>query len=261
MGLSDTSLANFNQLGQVENCFSPGSLEQEPELAQVKAPGPVVMLGAPGVGKGTQADLLAQIWRIPKISTGELLRMNVTNRTALGIHADEIMRRGGLVSDQIINEMVAGRLAHSDARDGFILDGFPRTAKQAEWLDDHLAAHRNFAPLTIINLHMEAQKIIERIIYRRICPCCKTAYNNRLKPPRQNGRCDLDGSVLIQRSDDNLEVIQQRLDAFNRETEPLIEHYRGHRMFLTIDADRSVNNVSKDIVESLACRNQRENRN
>jgi adenylate kinase len=263
MGLSEMTLSKeiVEGLGRIERCLNPGSSESKDAIAIATAPGPVVLVGAPGVGKGTQADTLARIWRIPKISTGEILRANVTNGTALGIQADEIMRRGGLVTDHVITEMVADRLAVSDAAAGFILDGFPRTAKQAQWLDSHLAAHRNFAPLTIINLHMEPHKIIERIIHRRICPCCETVYNTRLKPPRRNGRCDHDCSALVQRSDDSIEVFQERLDAFKRETGPLIEHYRSHRMFMMVDADRPALNITKYIVESIARRNQLIHRN
>lgn len=256
MGLSETALANLEELSGIERGVSAGSLEPEDEVLLARAPGPVVLLGAPGVGKGTQADSLAKVWRIPAISTGEILRANVTNGTALGVQADEIMRRGGLVPDHVITEMVAGRLAISDAVSGFILDGFPRTANQAQWLDGHLGAHHNLDPLTIIYLHMEPHKIIERVIHRRICPCCKTVYNTRLKPPKRIGRCDRDGSALVQRSDDSIEVFQERHDAFKRQTEPLIEHYRDHRMFMIVDADRPAPNVTKYIVESIARRNQ-----
>lgn len=259
MGLSETTPAKemLEGLSTIEECLSPGSIESKDPMVRATAPGPVVLLGAPGVGKGTQSDALARIWHVPKISTGEILRANVTNGTPLGVQAEEIMRRGGLVPDHVITEMVARRIAASDAAAGFILDGFPRTAMQARWLDGHLAVHRNFSSLTIINLHMEPQKIIERIIHRRICPCCKAVYNTRLKPPRQKGRCNRDGSVLVQRSDDSIEVFQERLDTFKRETEPLIEHYRSHRMFMTIDADRPALRVTKDIVESIARRNLR----
>jgi adenylate kinase len=239
-------------LSRIEGCLSPDSLEPIHSIVGAKAPGPIVLLGAPGVGKGTQADTLAKIWGIPKISTGEILRANVANGTALGIQADEIMRRGGLVPDHVITEMVAGRIAASDAAAGFILDGFPRTAMQAQWLDGHLALQRDFAQLTIIYMRMEPLKIIERIIHRRICPCCKTVYNTRLKPPRQPGTCDHDGSALVQRSDDSLEVFEERLDAFKRETEPLIEYYRGHRTIMLVDADRPSPMVTLDIVDSIA---------
>lgn len=254
MCLSESAISQgfIDGLTGGEGCFCPGSSEQGEAILCSTAPGPVVLLGAPGVGKGTQSETLAEIWRIPKISTGEILRANVKSGTALGILADEIMHRGELLPDHVITEMVAGRISGSDAVAGFILDGFPRTVKQAQWLDGHLATHHHFAPLTIINLHMEPQKIIQRIIYRKICPCCQRVYNTRLKPPRQDGRCDEDGSALIQRSDDSVEVFQERLNAFKRETEPLIEYYLNHRRFTMIDADRPAPAVTKNIVESLA---------
>lgn len=262
MGLSETTPAKgmLQGLSRIEGCLGPGILASKDATLRISAPGPVVLLGAPGVGKGTQSDTLAKIWRVPKISTGEILRANVASGTPLGVQANEIMRRGGLVPDHIITEMVARRIGVSDAIAGFILDGFPRTAMQARWLDGHLAVHRNFASLTIINMHMEPQKIVDRIIHRRICPCCETVYNTRLKPPRRNGRCDRDGSALVQRSDDSIEVFQERLDTFKRETEPLIEHYQSHRMFMIVDADRPTLTVTRDIVESVARRNQLMNR-
>lgn len=256
MGLSETTLIRKfrRKLTKIEGCLSPGELEPRGATMRATAPGPVVLLGAPGVGKGTQADALAKIWRIPKISTGEILRTNVTDGTALGIQADETMQRGGLVPNQVITEMVASRLSISDASGGFILDGFPRTVEQAQWLDGHLAGRWNSTSLTIISMYMNAQKILERLIHRTVCPCCKAVYNSRLKPPKRNGRCDKDGSALVQRSDDDTEVLQRRFDVFKRETEPLIEYYRTHRLFMMVNADRPAIMVTKEIVEGIASR-------
>lgn len=254
MDVSESALGKglFEGLAGGENRLSPGPSQPREAILRSAAPGPVILLGAPGVGKGTQSETLAEIWRIPKISTGEILRANVKCGTALGIQAEMIMQRGELVPDEVITEMVASRISVSDAGAGFILDGFPRTVKQAQWLDGHLAAHRHFAPLTVINLHMEPRKILQRIVYRKTCPCCQAVYNTRLRPPRQKGKCDRDGSALVQRSDDSIEVFQERLNAFKRETEPLIDYYRKHRRFTTIAADRPAPIVTKNIIELIA---------
>ena len=244
------------ELTRVEENLGQCDLEPRGVSVCATAPGPVVLFGAPGVGKGTQADALTEIWCIPKISTGEILRTNVAKRTVLGIQAEETMRRGGLVLDRLITEMVASRLSISDTAAGFILDGFPRTVQQVQWLEEHLATHRNCGPLAIIHLYMEPQKIIARIIHRRVCLHCNAIYNTDLKPPKQNGRCDKDGSALVQRGDDRIEVLRERLDLYKRETEPLIERYRSRRSFMTVDADRPALNVTKDIVNGIALGSQ-----
>src|SRR5579871_3499637 len=137
---------------------------------QLKDPGPVLLLGAPGVGKGTQAEVLAKLWGVPKIATGDILRANVASGTKLGLRASRIMKSGGLVPDQVMTEMVANRLELADTAGGFILDGFPRTVGQAQWLDSHLNTHRDGAVLGIINLRMDFELIVERVVYRMVCP-------------------------------------------------------------------------------------------
>jgi adenylate kinase len=225
--------------------------EPHPSTALALGARPVLLLGAPGVGKGTQADCLAHLWKLPKISTGEILRSNVMSGTALGVEADKIMKLGALVPDRIMTEMIASRLGLPDTEIGFILDGFPRTIRQAHWLDRYLSGRGQDARLGIINLRMPPQRIIERVIHRKVCPVCKTVYNTQLLPPKRLGRCDEDGSKLIQRTDDFPEVLQRRLDAFERETEPLIRHYRSYPLFIEVDADRPPSSVTKDIVAAF----------
>jgi len=230
-----------------------GSVAKRPNkpAPEIGEPGPVLLVGAPGVGKGTQADNLAKLWGVPKISTGDILRANVANGTALGVQADRIMKLGGLVPDQIMTEMVADRLDLSDTATGFILDGFPRTVRQAQWLDGYLSIQRRGAHLGVISMCMDLEQIVKRVIYRRVCPLCKTVYNAQYIPPKQVGRCDKDGSELEQRSDDSLEVFQTRLDVFKQETEPLIQYYRDHSLFIEVDADKPPTLVTRDIVAGL----------
>ena len=237
------------KLGQTG--FDWNSMDFKDGKEQLWDPGPILLLGAPGVGKGTQAEILAKLWGIPKISTGEILRANVAGGTALGLQADEVMQSGGLVSDQVVTAMIANRLALSDTDAGFILDGFPRTVGQAQWLDGYLSAHRYGSMLGIISLRMDYERIIQRVAYRRICPLCKTVYNALLMPPRQIDRCDKDSTELEQRSDDRLEVFQMRLDLFQRENEPLVRYYRRHGVVIEIDAGREPSFITADIVFAL----------
>jgi adenylate kinase len=239
------------ELTKLDECFAALAYESIHVSGQIREPGPLLLLGAPGVGKGTQADKLAELWGVPKVSTGEILRANVANGTPLGVEANRIMKLGGLVPDQIMTEMVADRLGLSDTAMGFILDGFPRTVHQAQWLDGHLSFHPNSARLGIINLFMDLERIVDRIVHRRVCPLCKTIYNTQLMPPKRMGSCDKDNAELVQRSDDRLEVYQRRLDVFKRATEPLIQYYRGRSQFIEVDAEKPPSLVTRDIVAGL----------
>jgi adenylate kinase len=219
--------------------------------AEILEPGPLLLIGAPGVGKGTQADSLAKIWGVPKVSAGDILRANVADATTPGLRAKQIMERGGLVPDEIMTQMVVDRLGSTDTAPGFVLDGFPRTIPQAVWLDKYLIDHRPGDVLGIIHLCMDSDVIVERIAHRRVCPLCNTVYNIQLKPPKRTGRCDKDDTELIQRSDDGLDVLRTRLDVFKRETEPLLQYYRGHSPFVQIEADKPPSIVTEAIVAAL----------
>ena len=176
-------------------------------------PGPVLLLGAPGVGKGTQAKALMAAFGIPQISTGDILRANISKGTPLGKQAKALVDQGKLVSDDLVNQMVADRLAQPDTRRGYILDGFPRTLNQATWLDAQLAADSTALPVVAISIVVEYEQLLRRITGRRISPTGRI-YNIYSNPPAVPGICDEDGSELVQRPDDSEAVFIERMKTF-----------------------------------------------
>src|SRR5215469_5592436 len=214
-------------------------------------PGPILLLGAPGVGKGTQAKELVKLWGIPQISTGDLLRANVGQRTELGKIAGEIMGRGELVPDTLVNEMVAVRLQQPDTANGFILDGFPRTLNQAGWLDGRLAAQADCLPVVAVSIQVDYNQLLRRITGRRTCPVCGTIYNIYMKPPVVGGICDLEGAALVQRADDTEEAFAERMRVYAAQTAPVVDHYRGLGRFAEVDGDRPIDAVAAGIVAAV----------
>jgi adenylate kinase len=219
-------------------------------------PGPILLLGAPGVGKGTQAKQLVQLWGIPQISTGDLLRANVKNGTDLGKMAHEIMQRGELVPDTLVNEMVALRLTEPDVKRGFILDGFPRTLVQANWLDEKLASQSANAPastlpVVAVSIQVDYTQLLRRITGRRNCPVCQTIYNIYLQPPKVDGICDVEGAALVQRSDDTENCFAGRMLTYQSLTAPVVEHYRALSRFAEVNGDQPVADVAAGIVSSV----------
>jgi adenylate kinase len=214
-------------------------------------PGPILMVGPPGAGKGTQAKSLMAAWDIPQISTGDLLRGNVAKGTELGRKAKEIMDRGELVSDDLVNQMVAVRLAEPDCVRGFILDGFPRTLGQAEWLDRHLAGRVDGLPVIAIRLKVDYHQLMRRITGRRSCPTCGSIYNVYLQPPKNEERCDLDGTPLERRSDDTEEVFSRRLREYETQTAPVVAHYRALGRLEEMDGDQPVSTVTAGILAAV----------
>jgi adenylate kinase len=208
-------------------------------------------LGAPGVGKGTQAKELVKIWGIPQISTGDLLRGNVAKGTELGRIAKEIMGRGELVPDTLVNEMVAVRLAQPDTAKGYILDGFPRTLPQANWLDGRLAAQGGGLPVVAVSIHVEYNELLRRITGRRNCPVCQSIYNVHSKPPKKEGVCDMDGAALVQRADDTEKVFVERMRAYADSTAPVVEHYRAQGRFAEVDGNRPIAEIAAGIVAAV----------
>lgn len=215
------------------------------------APGPILLLGAPGVGKGTQAKQLVKLWGIPQISTGDLLRANVAKGTRIGKIAKEIIGRGELVSDSMVDDMVAARLLEPDTARGYILDGFPRTLGQADWLDARLTAKPESLPVVAVMIRVHYNQLLRRITGRRNCPVCQTIYNIYVNPSEKEGVCNLDGAALIQRADDTEEVFKERLRAYEALTAPVIEHYRTLGRFAEVDGDRPIDAIASDIVATV----------
>jgi adenylate kinase len=230
---------------------SGNKFEQGRETGRKTFPGPILLLGAPGVGKGTQAKELVKIWGIPQISTGDLLRGNVAQGTKLGRTAKEIMGRGELVPDSLVNEMVAVRLAQPDTAKGYILDGFPRTLGQAHWLDARLAAQAGVPPVVAVSIHVDYNQLLRRITGRRNCPVCQSIYNVYGKPPKKEGVCDADGAALVQRADDTEKVFAERMRAYETSTAPVVEHYRALGRFAEVDGDRPIAEIAAGIVAAV----------
>ena len=209
-------------------------------------PGPVLLIGPPGVGKGTQAKALMAEFSVPQISTGDLLRDHRARRTELGLAASELIDKGILVSDHLVNEMVAARLALPDCSRGYILDGFPRTLPQADWLDSYLASTNPDYPVIVLSLVVERDDLLRRITGRRICPQGHI-YNIYSQPPKVEGICDIDGSELQQRKDDTVAVFEERMKVFEEETAPVISHYQSMGRFAQVDGLQDVKSVTCEI--------------
>jgi adenylate kinase len=202
----------------------------------------VIMLGAPGAGKGTQADRFARGKGIPKISTGDILRESVAAGTPLGLQAKTVMARGELVSDEIVIGIVTERLARDDARKGFVLDGFPRTVAQATALDGIMQGRD---PLIIVDIVVEAEELVKRIGARRVCGTCGTNVDD--KNPAKNGACGKCGGQLIQRADDKPETVRERLRVYERQTKPLVEYYQARPTFKAVNGAQAPDQVATDL--------------
>lgn len=186
-------------------------------------PNALILFGPPGSGKGTQAKLLKSSLAIPHISTGDMLRERIASGDPLGIQVKDLMQSGRLVPDDVVNRLVDDRISQLDCAAGFILDGYPRTLQQAEVLDGSLEG-RGYRPV-VIHLKVDYTKIIKRIAGRRQCPVCGTLYSLTSNPPRQAETCDLDGAKLVIRDDDRESVIRERLEAYERQTRPVLEYF------------------------------------
>lgn len=216
-------------------------------------PGPVLLLGAPGVGKGTQAQFLVNKYGIPQISTGDLLRGNIASGSQLGIQAQKIMSTGRLVDDNLVNQMVLNRLHEKDTRRGYILDGYPRTIEQARFLDSTLArlSLAPNLPVVAISIVVAYEQLLKRITGRRVCPICKSIYNIHSNVPAIAGRCDHDGTHLLQRPDDTEDVFIERMKTFNGQTAPVVAHYRRLGRFEEVNGDQAVETVLATIEGAL----------
>ncbi len=210
----------------------------------------IVLLGAPGSGKGTQGKKLSERYGIPQISTGDLLRAAVAAGTPLGKQAKAVMEAGQLVSDDIVMELIRERLREPDTEPGFILDGFPRNLAQAEALDAMLAEIDK--PLQVaLHIDVDFDTLIQRLTGRRTCESCGQMYNIYFSPPKVDGVCDKCGGRLIQRADDNEETIRKRLEVYRSQTMPLIEYYRKQGKLRTVKGDGSIDDIFEKIVSQL----------
>ena len=216
-----------------------------------RAVGPIILLGAPGAGKGTQAKQIVERYSIPQISTGDLLRENVRLGTELGKKAKAVMDAGKLVSDELVCEMVAERLSRPDCARGYILDGFPRTVGQAEWLDGFLAARGSKLPLRVIKITVDYNKLLKRLTGRRTCPVCGTIYNMFTNPPKVDEVCDRDGAKVTFRKDDSEEAIGTRLKAYENDTLPLTDYYRQRGILKEISGDVAPAQVTEELFGAL----------
>jgi adenylate kinase len=231
--------------------LSEVAVEEGREAGRKTVPGPILLLGAPGVGKGTQAKELVNLWGIPQISTGDLLRANVAQGTDLGKVAKEIMGRGELVPDSLVNEMVAVRLQQPDTANGYILDGFPRTLPQAGWLDGRLAAQGQHLPVVAVSIQVDYNQLLRRITGRRNCPVCQRIYNTYSHPPLKEGICDVDGAALVQRADDTEQVFKERMRSYEAMTAPVVEHYRTLGRFAEVAGDGPIAEIAAGIVTAV----------
>ncbi|SMC28684.1 Adenylate kinase [Clostridium acidisoli DSM 12555] len=207
----------------------------------------IVLLGPPGAGKGTQAKQISNDYNIPHISTGDMFRKNISEKTELGIKAKGYMDKGLLVPDELTIDIVKDRLSNEDCKNGFLLDGFPRTVKQAEALDSFLTEPIDTALL----IEVPRDNILERMTGRRVCPKCGASYHIKFNPSKIEMKCDVCGSELIQRKDDSVETVAERLDVYYKQTEPLVEYYKSKNVLCTVDGTKDINIVFEDIKDVL----------
>lgn len=210
----------------------------------------VVLLGAPGAGKGTQARILATRYGVPHVSTGDLFRDHLSRGTPLGQEARQYMDQGLLVPDAVTEAMVAERLDGEDAARGFVLDGFPRTVGQAEALAD-LGRARGFTLTAVVHLVVPVGRLVSRLSGRRVCPKCGASYHVELDPPEVPGVCDRCGGALTQRADDTAETVATRLRVYHEQTAPLIAFYEAAGLLRAVDGDQSVEAVTAAIISAL----------
>ncbi|MBS5334025.1 MAG: adenylate kinase [Clostridiales bacterium] len=209
-----------------------------------------ILLGPPGAGKGTQAAKIVEKYHIPHISTGDIFRENIKNGTELGKRAKEYMDKGELVPDDLVIEIATDRLLKDDCKDGFLLDGFPRTVYQAEKLDEFLKAHDSKID-KVLDIAVEKEELMTRLTGRRVCKACGASYHVVNIPPKKEGICDVCGAPLVQRADDNAETVANRIEVYEAQTMPLIEYYEKAGNIAHIDGATGLESVFADIVKAL----------
>ena len=210
----------------------------------------IIMLGAPGAGKGTQADMIAEKYGVPHISTGDIFRENIKNGTELGTKAKSYMDQGLLVPDELTVEILLDRVAKDDCAKGYILDGFPRTIPQADVLTAELEKQGSAIDFAI-DVEVPDDNIVERMSGRRSCPDCSAIYHIKYNPPKSEGVCDQCGGSLILRDDDKAETVAKRLKVYHEQTQPLIDYYGNKGVLKSVDGTKDMNEVFADIVAIL----------
>ncbi len=210
----------------------------------------LVLLGAPGAGKGTQAQVISEKFCIPHISTGDIFRSNIKNGTDMGKKAKEYIDKGLLVPDEVTINIVKDRLKESDCKNGFILDGFPRTITQAEALDEVLSGF-GISLDFVVNISVTNNQIIERLSGRRVCQKCGKSYHIKYNPPTEGEVCDDCHSKVIQRDDDKEETVMRRIRTYHEQTEPLIDYYGKKGILLTIEGQELIEDTTKEVMKVL----------
>ena len=212
----------------------------------------LIMLGAPGTGKGTVASNLSEKLGIPQVSTGDIFRKAIAEKTEVGVEAEKYISKGMLVPDDVTIKIIEERFKDADVQNGIILDGFPRTIAQAEALDEMLKNMGKSIRLAI-NLETPESEIIDRIVSRRICSnqYCKAVYNTKLNPPKQEGICDKCGSELIQRKDDNEETVKSRLDAYYKQSAPIVDYYKERGVLYSSEVSLKINKMAVDVAKEV----------
>lgn len=214
----------------------------------------IVLLGPPGAGKGTQAKSISNKYSIPHISTGDIFRKNISENTPLGLEARKYIDNGQLVPDEVTINMVKDRLSQEDCKQGYLLDGFPRTVQQAEALQAFLS-ERGEKLDTALLIEVPRDFILERMTGRRVCPGCGASYHIKFNPPTNSGKCDLCGDNVIQRKDDTEETVMERLNVYEAQTQPLIDFYKERNMLSAVDGTKAINKVFESICAILGSAN------
>ncbi|MCX7883969.1 MAG: adenylate kinase [Caloramator sp.] len=215
----------------------------------------IVLLGPPGAGKGTQAKQIEEKYNIPHISTGDIFRKNIKEKTPLGITAKEYIDKGHLVPDDITIAIVEDRLKQDDCFNGFLLDGFPRTIEQADALDKVLKIQDKKVEF-VINIQVPEEELIKRLTGRRVCTACGASYHMIFNPPKEDEICDLCKGKLIQRPDDSIETVTNRLKVYRKQTEPLINYYKNKQILYNINGEQDIQKVFNDICSILGSGNK-----
>jgi adenylate kinase len=210
----------------------------------------IILLGPPGAGKGTQAKLITEKYSIPHISTGDIFRKNISEKTPLGIEAKRYMDNGQLVPDEVTIGIVNDRLSMNDCENGFLLDGFPRTVKQAEALDSFLNSNEQKIDTALL-IDVPKEFILERMTGRRVCSACGASYHIKFNTPKVENKCDVCGGPLVQRKDDTEETVKERLDVYDRQTQPLIQYYKEKNILAKVDGTEEIGMVFEKICDVL----------